>query len=166
MNDKCSDCSLGASRRQFLREAGAALAVLATLGVSVAEAEFRIERTRAVRTGPKSVTYPIPPQDGVQIDDKQEVILVRWQGSVYAFNLSCPHKHTALKWQPENTRFQCPKHKSKYSPDGHFLSGKATRSMDRFALKREGSNVVVDLSVMYKEDQNLAGWNSATLKVA
>src|SRR5581483_11128219 len=85
MNHDCSECSLGGSRRQFLREAGAALAALATLGVSVAEAEFRIERTRALRTGPKTLTYPIPAQDGVQIDDKQEVILVRWQGAVYAF---------------------------------------------------------------------------------
>ena len=165
MNDKCSDCSLGASRRQFLRGAGAALAVLATLGVSVAEAEFRIERTRAVRTGPKSVTYPIPPQDGVQIDDKQEVILVRWQGSVYAFNLSCPHQRTALRWNDGDHQFQCPKHHSKYRPDGTFVSGRATRGMDRFSVTRAGIEIVVDVNAMHKEDQDRAGWDAAVLHV-
>ena len=58
---------------------------------------------------------------------------MRFQGVVYAFNLSCPHQNTALKWQPDDQRFQCPKHKSRYQPDGTFISGRATRGMDRLA---------------------------------
>lgn len=162
----CEACSLGETRRRFLKEVGAALAALASLGVPAAESMLPIGHIRPLGRGPKTASYPIPAQDGVQIDSQQEVIIARWQGSIYAFNLSCPHKHTALKWRPEDLRFQCPKHKSKYSPDGHFLSGKATRSMDRFSLTRQADNIVVDLAAMHKEDQDLAGWNAAVLKVA
>jgi nitrite reductase/ring-hydroxylating ferredoxin subunit len=108
-------------------------------------------------------SYPIPAQDGVQIDRDQEVILVRWQGAVYAFNLSCPHQRTALRWNQGATQFQCPKHHSKYRPDGAFVSGRATRGMDRFSITRAGDQVVVDVGAMHKEDQDQAGWDAAVL---
>src|SRR5207253_9283476 len=80
------------------------------------------------------VSYAVPAANGAQIDKQNEVILVRWNDEVFAFNLSCPHKRTALRWEPDNSRFQCPKHHSKYQPDGTFISGKATRNMDRFPI--------------------------------
>ena len=36
----------------------------------------------------KGISYTIPAADGVQIDKDNEVILVRWQNAMYAFNLS------------------------------------------------------------------------------
>lgn len=89
------------------------------------------------------------------------MILVRFEGHVYAFSLSCPHQNTALRWLPDDHRFQCPKHKSKYQPDGEFISGRATRGMDRFAIRRAGETVVVDLAVLHKQDTDAAGWNAA-----
>jgi nitrite reductase/ring-hydroxylating ferredoxin subunit len=163
---ECEGCTLGSSRREFLRHVGVALAALATLGAAGAEAAMPITRTRALaRIGPVA-RYPIPSADGAQIDMEQEVILVRWQGAIYAFNLSCPHQRTALKWLAEDARFQCPKHKSKYTPDGTFISGRATRGMDRFTIAKEGNEVVVDLSLMHKQDQDPAGWSAALVKVA
>ena len=91
--------------------------------------------------------------------------MVRYQGKVYAFALSCPHQHTALRWEPDNSQFQCPKHHSKYQPDGTFVSGRATRGMDRFMITRSGDNVVVDVDAMHKEDKDPAGWAAAMLKV-
>jgi Rieske Fe-S protein len=110
-------------------------------------------------------TYPIPAADGVQIDRDNQVILVRWQGAIYAFNLSCPHQNTALRWNAGDSQFQCPKHHSKYQPDGTFVSGRATRGMDRFTITRSGDNVVVDVDAMHKEDKDPAGWAAAMLKV-
>jgi Rieske Fe-S protein len=118
-------------------------------------------RTR--RCGPGAATYPIPPQDGVQIDRDNEVILVRWQNAVYAFNLSCPHQNTALRWNEGDAQFQCPKHHSKYRPDGTFISGRATRPMDRLSLTRNGDSVVVDLNAMHKDDIDHAGWTAAVV---
>ena len=99
--------------------------------------------------------------DGATIDKKEQVILVRFQGVVYAFNLSCPHQNTALKWDAADQRFQCPKHKSKYQPDGTFISGRATRGMDRLAIRRDGETVVVNVDVMFEQDKDPAGWTAA-----
>jgi len=161
----CDACANGSSRRDFLREAAMALAALAALGSSAEGANLPLTRMRALMTSGSTVHYPLPAQDGVQIDKDQEVILVRWQGAIYAFNLSCPHQRTALKWLDEDTRFQCPKHKSKYTPEGNFISGRATRGMDRFPVTLEGNIVSVDTSTMYKQDKDPDGWNVATAKV-
>jgi Rieske Fe-S protein len=119
--------------------------------------------TRARRILAGNPAYPLPPADGVQIDRDQEVILVRWQSAVYAFNLSCPHQHTALRWNQGDGQFQCPKHHSKYRPDGSFVSGRATRGMDRFSVTRSGDEIVVDLDAMHKEDKDPAGWAAAVV---
>src|SRR6185369_5707633 len=104
------------------------------------------------------VTYAIPSQDGVTIDKDREVILVRYQQSVYAFSLSCPHQKTPLRWQEDEHHFKCPKHKSRFEPDGTFIDGKATRNMDRYGIQRQANDVVVDLGKLYKEDEDRAGW--------
>jgi nitrite reductase/ring-hydroxylating ferredoxin subunit len=163
----CDGCELSLDRRRFLQGVGfASLAVLAGLGVprGVALAMTPVP-TRARRLLAGNPTYPIPAADGVQIDHDQEVILVRWQGAIYAFNLSCPHQRTALRWNEGAGQFQCPKHHSKYRPDGTFVSGRATRGMDRFSMTRAGNEVVVDVSAMHKEDHDQAGWDTAVLHV-
>jgi len=99
----------------------------------------------------------------VQIDKENQVILVRWQNAAYAFNLSCPHQNTALRWDDADHRFQCPKHHSKYRPDGVFIEGRATRGMDRLAIQRQGSELVVDLDKMFKEDEDGAAWTAAVI---
>lgn len=48
---------------------------------------------------------------------------------------------------------QCPRHESNYPPDGEFISGRATRGVDRFAIRREGKEVAVDLSRVFREDK-------------
>jgi nitrite reductase/ring-hydroxylating ferredoxin subunit len=161
----CDGCELSLGRRRFLQGIGfASLAALAGLGVprSMAVAMTPVP-TRARRVLAGNPTYPIPAADGVQIDREQEVILVRWQGGIYAFNLSCPHQRTALRWNEGDGQFQCPKHHSKYRPDGTFVSGRATRGLDRFSVTRTGDELVVDVNAMYKEDQDQAGWDVAVL---
>lgn len=60
-----------------------------------------------------------------------------------------------------HTQFQCPKHKSRYRPDGTFIEGRATRGLDRFAIKLEGSQQLVNLDALYREDKNAAEWAAA-----
>ena len=165
-HDACEGCALGASRREFLRTGvAAALATLATLSARSASA-LPISVVKALGMNGSTVSYPVPAADGVQIDKEHEVIVVRWQNAVYAFSLSCPHQHTALRWMEEDARFQCPKHKSKYQPDGSFISGRATRAMDRFTIHHEGGNIVVDLADLHKQDKDAAGWQSAVIKLS
>jgi len=93
------------------------------------------------------------------------VILVRWQNAIYAFNLSCPHQNTALKWDDRDHGFQCSKHHSRFTPDGSYVagSGRATRNMDRFAIQRDASGVTVDLDKLYQEDTDGPQWTAAVI---
>ena len=166
MSDCGDECRLP-DRREFLREATLALgAVMAALAASPREAAaMPLSLGKALTRAGDTATYPLPTADGVTIDRDNEVILVRWKGQLYGFALSCPHQKTALKWSNADGRFQCPKHKSKYEPDGTFISGKATRNMDRFALRKEGKNVVVNLIRLYASDKQTPQWRDARLAV-
>jgi Rieske Fe-S protein len=160
----CRDCALH-DRRDFLREAALlTIGGLVTLAIGPARAVALPVRTgRGVRRFDDQVTYPIPDADGATIDKDNQVILVRFEQKAYAFALSCPHQNTALRWHPEDGQFQCPKHHSRYRPDGVFISGRATRSMDRFALTRTGASLVVDLDKLYRQDRDASAWEAAVI---
>lgn len=163
--DGCAGCALSKGRRAFLRDGLlAATAAFIALGASPATAfALPVEAIRARRRGMDSVKYPIPAADGAQIDKENQVILVRWQNMAYAFNLSCPHQNTALRWDEADHRFQCPKHHSKYQPDGIFISGRATRGMDRLAIQKDGEQLAVNLDLMFKQDEDAAAWTAAAV---
>lgn len=166
-HEDCEACPIGTpTRREFIRDATLGVAgVLASLGLANSAAAIPVSMVEAIARRNASVTYAIPAADGVQIDKDNEVILVRWQNVVYAFNLSCPHQRTTLRWNDAAKEFQCPKHKSKYTPTGDFISGRATRGMDRLAIQRQGASVMVDLDQMYQEDENEAQWKAALVRV-
>ena len=167
LNDDCQSCPLVSSRRDFLRDAAVGVAgVLATLGIARSAAALPVSMVNALARARSGITYAIPAADGVQIDRENEVILTRYQNTVYAFNLSCPHQRTVLRWNDVDKQFQCPKHHSKYTPKGEFISGRATRGMDRLAIVRQGSNVLVDVDQMYKEDEDTPQWTAALVKLA
>jgi Rieske Fe-S protein len=109
--------------------------------------------------------YALPEKDAVDIDRDNDVILVRQANSLFAFSLSCPHENTALRWRQDDLRFQCPRHESKYQADGTFQSGRATRNMDRFAVRRDGQKVLVDLNRLFRSDQQKSEWESAVVKL-
>jgi nitrite reductase/ring-hydroxylating ferredoxin subunit len=163
-HDACDACPL-VERRSFLRDTAITVtAIFAGLGVPAGRAAalgWRLVRPLASRGDEH--TYPIPAADGASIDKDNQIIVVRWQQKAYAFNLSCPHQNTALHWHPEDQQFQCPKHHSHYQPDGVFISGRATRGMDRFGLRRDGDNMVVDVDKFFRQDENTAEWTAAFL---
>jgi nitrite reductase/ring-hydroxylating ferredoxin subunit len=164
IRDKCGSCATS-GRRDFLLDALRAGAMaMATLGMAPANADASPLRwISALSTNREEKTYPVPDGDGVQIDKEADVILSRAGKSVYAFSLACPHQNTALRWEANDNRFQCPKHKSRYRPDGSFIEGRATRGMDRFSVKLAGGNIVVDLDKLYQEDLDSAAWRQAVV---
>ncbi|MEP6999677.1 MAG: Rieske (2Fe-2S) protein [bacterium] len=161
---ECTECA-SAGRRDFLLDALRAGAMaLAAIGLAPGGANAmppRLISALVSRLTDKS--YPVPAADGVQIDGDNEVILTRVGKQVYALVLACPHQNTALKWDADNKRFQCPKHKSRYRPDGTFIEGRATRSMDRYAIRLAGSTVVVDNDKVYQEDSSKGQWEQAVV---
>jgi nitrite reductase/ring-hydroxylating ferredoxin subunit len=107
----------------------------------------------------------MPAADGVNIDRSAQMILVRFQGHVFVFALSCPHQNYAVKWVEGDRRFHCTKHDSVYEEDGRHVSGRATRNMDRYSIRRDGDSVVVDVHKWFESDKDPNGWNAAFIAV-
>jgi Rieske Fe-S protein len=99
------------------------------------------------------------------IDRDESVIVARFDPRVYAFSLACPHQNTALRWDDRAHRFQCPRHKSRYRPDGTFIEGRATRGLDRFAVRRDEMRLLVNLDALYRENAERAQWIAAFVQL-
>jgi len=169
MTDGCGGCSGGThnvewSRRSFLKGAGAVISV-AVFGLAATDAVALPVAFGTAAPGARGSErrYPIPEKDGVTIDRSRQLIVVRYQQHLYAFNLACPHENTALKWLPKDGRFQCPKHESRYQPTGTFIDGRATRHMDRLGVRLDSNMLVVDLNQFYRSDKDAAGWAAANV---
>ena len=166
LDHDCTGCPVDPERRELLRAAGAALASLGLLGLlprSAGAASLRTVRALAPASadGRNEKRYPMPTADGVAIDKDNDVIVARAANKVFAFALSCPHQNTALRWNADDKQFQCPKHKSRYRSDGEFIEGRATRNMDRLAVRKEGTTLVVDVDALIQEDEHPAEWAAA-----
>lgn len=167
----CEGCPL-TDRREFLRDAAVGtLGLLSVLGMPRGAFAMLASGAPLAEVKPLAVNgamraYALPAADGVGIDRDADVILVRWKGAAFAFDLSCPHQNTALRWDETANHFRCPKHKSEYEPTGTFIRGRATRGMDKYAIQSNGDRVTVDTSKRFEQDKDPAGWNSALARVA
>jgi Rieske Fe-S protein len=162
---RCAACAGADSRRDFLERAGA-LVLGALSGIAAqasAAAALTVALGRPLDTSGADLTYPVPAADGATVDRDNGVIIVRFQGKVFAFNLSCPHENAAVRWKPAVNRFECSRHDSRYDPGGVYTSGRATRNMDRLAVKRNGDTVVVDISRLIQSDTQKAQWEAAVI---
>lgn len=164
----CEGCTLIA-RRDFLRDAGLmAAGALIALGAAPGHAAAAsVELISSVSVGREEKAYPIPEKDGTQIDKDNGLMITRWQGKVYVFSLACPHQNTALRWYDKDGAFECPKHHSRFDPTGSYVkdSGRATRGLDRFGVRKDGNNVVADLDKLYQEDEDESAWKTAFITI-
>lgn len=160
--DPCPSTDEGASqdRRDFLRLGLGAVAALATLGVSP-DALAALELREATgRADGAELRYPVPTADGATIDRRNTVIIARVGGAAMAFVLECPHRGENVRWQANNNRFFCPKHRSTFEPNGARIQGKAERGLDRYAIRREGDELVVNTAQVLRST-DAAAWAAA-----
>ncbi len=164
----CDGCTLVA-RRDFLRDASLlAMGALVALGAAPSRAAAAsIELVSPVEENREEKAYAIPARDGTQIDKDNGTMITRWQGKVYVFSLACPHQNTALRWHDTDTQFECPKHHSRFDAEGNYIkdSGRATRGLDRFTVRKDGNNVVANLDKLYQEDEDEAIWKASFVTV-
>jgi nitrite reductase/ring-hydroxylating ferredoxin subunit len=152
-------------RRDFVLKGLGALVAAAVMGIL--PREIAAQPIRWIQgTGSGSARrYPVPAEDGVHVDRGAEIIVVRYQGLLAAFALSCPHQRSMLRWKPDEGYFQCTKHHSEYTPTGVYIKGRATRNMDRLAISIENGELVVDPGTVYKSDEDPGAWAAAALPV-
>ena len=155
---------VNSSRREFIQAIGCFAGALAAVGVSADALAAPVAIVDSDQAGAEKI-YPIPPADGVSVDRAAQVILVRSNGHVFAFALSCPHQNAAVKWVPQHNQFECTKHDSHYQGDGTHTSGRATRNMDRFPIRKDGNTVRVDIAAVFQSDKDAAGWAAAMVAV-
>jgi Rieske Fe-S protein len=164
----CDGCTLVA-RRDFLRDAGVlAASVLVALGAAPSRAAAAsIQFVAPVGGSREEKAYAIAAQDGTQIDKDNGTMITRLQGKVCVFSLACPHQNTALRWEEKDAQFACPKHHSRFDAAGNYLkdTGRATRGLDRFSVRKDGNNVVANLDKLYQEDEDEAAWKAAFITV-
>ena len=156
-------CFFLGDRRAFLR--AAALGVLGALAGEVAFPEIArsLGTATATRVGRAELRYALPAGDVVQVDEGNDLILVRWQGRAYAFSAKCPHRGSRLEWRAAENRVFCPKHKARFRADGAHDSGRSSRDLDRYDIRREGSSLVIWLDVLRRADTDPAGWAAAVV---
>jgi Rieske Fe-S protein len=166
-HEPCAACAGAESRRGFLKHAAmlASGALAGIAGPAGSAAALPVASCAPLAASGAELTFPIPAADGAIVDRDNGVIIVRYQGKVFAFNLSCPHENAAVRWKPAVNRFECSRHDSRYEPGGTYTSGRATRNMDRFALKRNGDAIVVDVTKLIQSDANRAQWEAAALQL-
>jgi Rieske Fe-S protein len=163
----CGRCADPDDRREFLRQAAlmVAGAIAGAAGAASTASALPVRFGEPLGSSGNELSYPVPGADGATVDRDNGVIVVRYQGKAYAFNLSCPHENAAVRWKAAVSRFECSRHDSRYQPDGVYTSGRATRNMDRFALKRNGSTLVVDVSRLIQSDTQKAQWEAAVVSL-
>jgi cytochrome b6-f complex iron-sulfur subunit len=154
-------------RRAFLRQT--ALTVAAALvagGLAPSEAfASQVRSITATSAAGRERTYEIPATDGVSVDTANDVVLARSGGLLHAFSLACPHRGATLQWKAGEQHLYCPKHKARFGTDGAHVSGRATRDLDRFALRRNGNAVVVLLDQKLSANADAAAWKAAALAI-
>jgi Rieske Fe-S protein len=148
------------SRRAFLQRGACAVITTGALGLALDAEALPVAFVTAAVAGAER-TYPAPATDSVSIDRSAQVILVRAGRRVYAMALACPHQNAAVKWVEKDHRFQCTKHDSRYTPDGTYTSGRATRNLDRFPIRLDGTTIVVATDRVYQSDKDHGAWTAA-----
>jgi nitrite reductase/ring-hydroxylating ferredoxin subunit len=157
-SQSCEQCPVVTSRRAFLRDA-AAVAAAAVAAVSIARPGMAFAQTVA-EIEPKGTpasalperSYAIPSANSVSVDPTNEVILARWEDRVYAFSIKCPHKGALLEWRESEERVYCPRHEARFLGDGSHFSGRSTRDLDRYGIRRVANDIVVDLGALCRRD--------------
>jgi Rieske Fe-S protein len=150
------------NRRRFLQHGSCGLFTLSALGLSSEATALPVSFVTG-EGGANEQRYPIPSGDGVSIDRRTQVILVRFHNKMYAMALACPHENAAVKWLAKDGRFQCTKHDSQYTPEGVYTTGHATRNLDRFPIRRDGDALVVALDRVFHSDQAADAWTAASV---
>jgi Rieske Fe-S protein len=149
------------SRRDFIGQSSACLVLMLGSMPLVAAGRAAQGSITGEDRGGDERSYPVPAVDGVMVDWQAQVLLARYQDEIFALSLACPHEHAAVRWTPRAGRFQCSKHDSRYAPDGRYISGRSTRNLDRFPIRRDGAAVLVDVTRVWQADVNAAEWAAA-----
>jgi menaquinol-cytochrome c reductase iron-sulfur subunit len=76
-------------------------------------------------------------------DEKFTAWVLRSGSDVVAFGPQCTHLGCAYQWDKGKGEFICPCHNSRFSREGTVLGGPATRPLDRYEVRLEGTKLLL-----------------------
>ena len=125
------------SRRELLSYAW--LAALAAAIATGLRAGLHFARPRpgefggVLDMGPAS---ELPPPGSSPVNQPEgRFWLVATDEGILAINKACTHLDCLCDWDEQNREFVCPCHGSRFAEDGTYISGPATRSLDRYVIQ-------------------------------
>jgi cytochrome b6-f complex iron-sulfur subunit len=65
---------------------------------------------------------------------------------IYALSTICTHLGCNPNWLPSDRKFKCPCHGSGFQISGINFEGPAPRPLERFAIRKDGDQIIVDKS--------------------
>lgn len=145
-------------RRNFLTGAIYTLSslIFGTLAASVGGYLFGTPRRAAqnswcdagdiseLRTGsPEQITFERSRTDAWKVEREKASawLVLKNDGSLTAFSPLCTHLGCSYHWDNEKHRFACPCHGSEFSKTGAVITGPASRPLDRYTVKIEGTRL-------------------------
>jgi cytochrome b6-f complex iron-sulfur subunit len=84
--------------------------------------------------------------------ENQGVWLIRTPEEIYALSVICTHLGCIPNWLESDQKFKCPCHGSGFYKSGINFEGPAPRPMERFAIREENGQVVVDKRRKFQEE--------------
>lgn len=97
-----------------------------------------------VRQGtPQQITFERSRTDAwkVQNEKVSAWVVLNNEDSITAFSPLCTHLGCAYRWDTAKHLFLCPCHGSTFDKNGQVVTGPASRPLDRYAVKVEGSRL-------------------------
>jgi Rieske Fe-S protein len=93
------------------------------------------------------------PEGSVRYFPEGRLYVTSFEGKLSALYQKCPHLGCKVPFCTTSNQFECPCHGSVYNIKGEYLDGPAPRGMDRFPLRIENDQVVVDTGTLVEGPQ-------------
>jgi len=149
------------SRREFFAKAGNTAVAATLVGGSIVTWKYLwpnvvLEPPSRFRAGS---IQEIPPGSVVFNPEYRVFVFRAKEGYVWAVSAVCTHLGCTTQWKPDGVPghpegiIACPCHGSRFTKTGEVIRGPAPRDLDRFRIKVEDSELVVDTSETVSEDQ-------------
>ena len=152
------------SRRTFYSALIGVLGGLMTAALALPAAAYLMMKPKTVSTGeyveaadlttlkvgqPEEVVFHRTRVDGWRtVDEKTTAWVVKTdEKNVVAYAPQCTHLGCAYHWDEKESHFLCPCHTSIFSMDGKVQSGPAPRPLDRYAIRINGSKLLVGTEI-------------------
>jgi len=94
---------------------------------------------------PQEVSYHMNKVDGWKVSSEKATawVVKTANDKAIAFGPQCTHLGCAYHWDESTKTFLCPCHTSVFSVDGKVISGPAPRPLDRYAVKMNGTHLLI-----------------------